>query len=122
MDVVASLVAHLQPPVAVHPRKRSFDGLIAKGKFCMTRHARLSLRRSWCRAEAAHSRNDGPANDPAYPLAGITQHGGVDETPVAGSPHVGKSPGRPGALGPGIPEHPAVERGSRTSVRSERER
>jgi hypothetical protein len=118
MDVVASLVAYLKSPVAVHPREGSFDGLIARDKFCMTRHGQLSLRRSRRRTNATNPRTDGPA----YPPAGITQHGGAHEAPVAGPQGVRAASGRPRALGPGVPERPAVEPGSRTGVRSERER
>ena len=46
MDILAPLVAYLQPPEAVQPRKRSLDGLLAKDKFCMSRRARLSLSHS----------------------------------------------------------------------------
>jgi hypothetical protein len=60
MNVGSLLLACLRPPVTVQPREGTLDGLVTKDKFCMTRHARLSLHRSRRRVEAAHSRNDRP--------------------------------------------------------------
>src|SRR3954469_19019221 len=99
------------------------DGLIAKDKFCMIRHARLLLRRSPRRLKPTPpSKTNGPSNVPAYPPAEITQHGGVDEAPVADLPHDGTMSGCPPTLEPGLPEYLAVESTNRSTVRPEHER
>src|SRR5215210_5145669 len=116
------LVVFGHAPVVRDPCECSLDGLIAKDKFCMSRRGRLSLRRSRRLASARRSQISEPFDGPAYPPAEITQHGGADEASVAGPETDRAMPGRSGTLGPGIPEHPAVEPGSRTGIRSERER
>ena len=100
----------------------SLDGLIAKDKFCMSRYARLSLSHSRLRPKPTGSQTNRAANGPAYPPAGITQHGGVYETPVAHTSGSDATPGRPATLGPSVAVHLAVEPGGRTGIRSERER
>src|SRR5436305_7555703 len=99
------------------------DGLIAKDKFCMIRHARLLLRRSPRRLRPApRSKTNGPTNGLAYPPAGITQHGGVDEAPLADPPHDATMSGCPPTLGPGLPAYLALESTNRSTVRPEHER
>jgi hypothetical protein len=104
--------------MGIAPGVSALDGLIAKDKFCMIRHRRLLLRRSRRRTKATNPRTDGPA----YPPAGITQHGGAHEAPMAGPQRGRAASGRSEALGPSVPVRPAVDLGSPTSVRSERER
>jgi hypothetical protein len=117
-----ALPADAQAPVVVQPREGTLDGLIAKDKFCMTRHGRLPLRRSRRRTSKTHSQISKPADGRTYPPAGITQHGGAHEAPVAHLPRDRAASGCPGALGPSLPERSAVESGSPAGVRSERER
>jgi hypothetical protein len=88
----------------------------------MTRYGRLSLRRSGHRTIATRSQTNESADGPAYAPAGITQHGGAHEAPVAGPQRGRAASGRSEALGPSVPVRPAVDLESPTSVRSERER
>src|SRR3954470_14716550 len=104
------------------PKRCILDGLIAKDKFCMSRHAPLSLSRSPRRLKPTRSQTNGPTNAPAYPPAGITQHGGVDEAPLADPPHDTTMLGRPPTLGSGLPEHLAVEPTNRSTVQPKRVR
>src|SRR5215213_3443108 len=83
MDVVASFVAHVKAPEAIQPRQSSLDGLLAKDKFRMTRHARLSLSHSRRRPNLLHRQTERAADARTYPPAGTTRHGGNDETSVA---------------------------------------
>src|SRR5829696_5794899 len=122
-------VHHLSPPlraphqlfVGVVPGASPLDGLITKDKFCMTRHGRLSLSWSRRRATVTQSLTNRTASGPAYPPAGITQHGGIYETPVARTSGSDGASGRPPTLGQGLPVHPAVESRNRSTLRSERE-
>src|SRR5215208_5224605 len=107
--------------VRVGPRIGAFDGLLANDKFCMSRHARLSLGHSR-RPNLRRRRTDWATDARAYPPAGITRHGGDDETVVAPTAGNSETPGREATLGPGVPGHPAVEPGKRADSRSGRER
>jgi hypothetical protein len=113
-------VIFAHPPVVVDPRKRAFDGLLANDKFCMIRHARLSLSHSR-RPNLTHRQTDVATAGSAYPPAGITRHGGDDETSVAPTSGSDGTPGCEAALGSGVPGHPAVELRKRASSCSEGE-
>jgi hypothetical protein len=108
------------PAVAHDPRDRAFDGLLANDKFCMIRHARLSLSHSR-RPNLTHRQTDVATAGSAYPPAGITRHGGDDETSVAPTSGSDGTPGCEAALGSGVPGHPAVEPRKRASSCSEGE-
>src|SRR5215208_864528 len=120
MDVISPLVAYLKPPISVHPRQSSFDGLLANDKFCMIRHARLSLSHSR-RPNLTQRQTDVATAGSAYPPAGITRHGGDDKTSVARTSGSDGTPGCEAALGSSIPGHPAVEPRKRASSCSEGE-
>ena len=115
------LVVLTHPPLLGDPSECPLDGLLANDKFCMSRQARLSL---------SHSRRPNPTrrqtdenNDPrTYPPAGITRHGGDDETSVARTPGSSGTPGWEATLGPGVPGNPTLEPRKRTSPRSGCER
>ena len=98
-----------------------FDGLLANDKFCMSRHVRLSLSYSR-RPNLTRRRTDWATDARAYPPAGITRHGGDDETALARTSGNSETPGREATLGPGLPGHPAVEPGKRADSRSGRKR
>ena len=115
------LVVFAHPPVLVDPSYRPLDGLLANDKFCMSRHVRLSLSYSR-RPNLTRRRTDWATDARAYPPAGITRHGGDDETSVARASGSGGMPGRLDPMGPGVPIHPAVEPGKRAGPRPERER
>jgi hypothetical protein len=116
-----SLVILAHPPVLIDPGDRPLDGLLANDKFCMSRHVRLSLSYSR-RPNLTRRRTDWATDARAYPPAGITRHGGDDETVVARTSGNSETPGREATLGPGVPGHPAVEPGKRADSRSGRER
>jgi hypothetical protein len=120
VDVGSSLVAHAKAPATRKPGKRSLDGLLANDKFCMIRHARLWLSHSR-RPNLTHRQTDVASAGSAYPLAGITRHGGDDETSVARASGSDGTPGCEAALGSGIPAPPAVEPRKRASSCSEGE-
>src|SRR3954465_10079649 len=87
----------------------ALDGLLAKDKFCMTRHARLSLGHSRRRPNLMCRQTNGATDARTYPPAGTTRHGGNDETSVARTQGSGGTTGRPRWLGPSVPVPPAVE-------------
>src|SRR5215216_5474482 len=120
VDVVPPLVAHRKPTVARKPRKRTLDGLLANDKFCMIRHARLSLSHSR-RPNLTQRQTDVATAGSAYPPAGITRHGGDDETSVAPTSGSDGTPGCEAALGSSVPGHLAVEPRKRASSCSEGE-
>jgi hypothetical protein len=114
------LVVFAHPPVLAQPREGALDGLLANDKFCMIRHARLSLSHSR-RPNLTHRQTDVATAGSAYPPAGITRHGGDDETSVAPTSGSDGTPGCEAALGSGVPGHPAVEPRKRASSCSEGE-
>src|ERR671911_2680470 len=97
------------------------DGLLANDKFCMSRHVRLSLSYSR-RPNLTRRRTDWATDARAYPPAGITRHGGDDETALARTSGNSETPGREATLGPGLPGHRAVEPAKRADSRSGRKR
>ena len=115
------LVVFAHPPLLLDPSDRPLDGLLANDKFCMIRHARLSLGHSR-RPNLTHRQTDVATAGSAYPPAGITRHGGDDETSVAPTSGSDGTPGREATLGSGVPGHPAVESRKRASSRSGRKR
>ena len=121
MDYRIALPADTQATVIVQPREGALDGLLANDKFCMSRHVRLSLSYSR-RPNLTRRRTDWATDARAYPPAGITRHGGDDETVVARTSGNSETPGREATLGPGVPGHPAVKPGKRADSRSGRER
>src|SRR5665809_37963 len=98
-----------QPPVVAQPREGSLDGLLANDKFCMIRHAQLSLSHSRRRPNLMRRQTDEPTDARAYPPVGTTRHGGEDETSVERTQGSGGTTGRPRSLGPSVPVPPAVE-------------
>src|SRR5215208_4351424 len=106
--------------MSVVPGVRPLDGLLANDKFCMSRQARLSLSHSR-RPNLMRLQTDGATEGSAYPSAGITRHGGDDETSVAPTSGSSGTPGCEAALGSGVPGHPAVELRKRASSCSEGE-
>ena len=115
-----ALVVLAHPPVLAKPGEGPLDGLLANDKFCTIRHAQLSLSYSR-RPNPTHRRTDVATAGSAYPPAGITRHGGDDETSVAPTQGSDGTPGCEAALGSGIPGHPAVEPRKRASSCSEGE-
>ncbi len=107
--------------VGVVPRIGPLDGLLAKDKFCMIRRAQISLSHSR-RPNPTRRQTDGDTDARAYPPAGITRHGGDDETSVARTSGSGGTSGCPRSLGPSVPGHPSMEPGKRAGSRSGRER
>ena len=100
--------------VTVKPGKGSFNGLIANGKFCLTRAARLRL--SWPRARGCLR-----AAVPPQLLDEVTHQGGEHGTAAAhlARPADGHVNGdRPAALGPGLSAPSAV--GDAASIRAGR--
>jgi hypothetical protein len=88
----------------------------------MIRPARLSLGHSRRRPNPTRRQTDETTDARAYPSAGITRHGGDDETSVACASGSDGTPGREATLGSGVPGHPAVEPRKRASSRSGRKR
>src|SRR5215218_7363120 len=103
------------------PGDRPLDGLITKDKFCMRRRERLALSVSRREVYTTPTKLEEPAHSRAYPPYESTHHGGANETPVPRPPGSGGTPGRPAALGPGLPEPPSVEPRDRTKSSSSTE-
>ena len=114
------LVVLAHPSALREPADGSLDGLLANDKFCMIRPARLSLGHSRRRPNPTRRQTDETTDARAYPSAGITRHGGDDETSVACASGSGGTPGREATLGSSVPGHPAVEPRKRASSRSGR--
>jgi hypothetical protein len=117
MDVVTPLIADGEPAVRRKPGQCALDGLIAKDKFCMTRHEQLTLSFSHYELYTARMRRKEPANSPTYPPYQSTDHGGVNEAPVARPSGGDGTSGRPAAMGPSLPEPPSVNSCNRTESR-----
>src|SRR5215210_2440137 len=88
---------------------RPLDGLLANDKFCMIRHARLSLSHSRRRPNPTRRQTDEPTDAQTFPPVETTRHGGNDETSVEHTQGSGGTTGRPRSLGPSVPVPPAVE-------------
>jgi hypothetical protein len=118
VQIRPAFVADRETTIRRKPDKRPLDGLLANDKFCMIRHARLLLSHSR-RPNLTHRQTDVATAGSAYPPAGITRHGGDDETSVAPTSGSDGTPGCEAALGSGVPGHPAVEPRKRASSCSE---
>ena len=121
VQIRPAFVADRETTIRRKPGKRPLDGLLANDKFCMSRHVRLSLSYSRRRPNLTRRRTDWATDARAYPPAGITRHGGDDQTALAPTSGNGETPGRETTLGAGVPGHPAVEPGKRADSRSGRQ-
>jgi hypothetical protein len=98
------------------------SGLYANDKFCFTRRGKLTLSRPRFKLCASCRRRKESTLSPTYPPRKAIRHGGIHETPVVCTSGDCGAPGRKAALGPGLPEHPAVDPRVRTDIGSERKR
>src|SRR5688572_12020087 len=85
------------------------NGLLTNDKFCLSRSARLTL--AWSRYQV-HLERQGRIGS-GYLRDESFHRGGGHEARMADSAADGPVPGRPAALGPGLPAPPAMGRDGR---------